>query len=89
MFLGDYDDDWGSHKSSKDASGILSEISKIKNKGLSATLQEVKKLKELELELTKIQKECSHYWFVILLFHRHRKFCKWCDKEDYEYKHPF
>lgn len=87
MFFGDYDDDWDSKKQYKDASKIVSEISKIKQKGCSASLEEIKKLKELELELESVQKECVHLWSVILLFNRHRKFCKWCDKEDCDYKH--
>jgi hypothetical protein len=50
-------------------------------------MKESIELGQLEHELDQLRSKCSHRWSVLLMFVRHRKFCKLCDKEDLTYKH--
>ena len=50
-------------------------------------LKESIELGQLEYELEQLRSKCSHSWKVIMIFIRHRKFCRHCDKEDTTYRH--
>lgn len=68
------------------AQQLVKKIREIKAKNL-ITIAEGAELNSLYEELDKLQKNCSHSYTVILLFNRHRRFCRLCDKEDHSYKH--
>jgi hypothetical protein len=67
------------------ASAVLKKIREIKKKFMM-TIPESIELRDAEIELGKIQDDCNHTYEVILLFHRHHKYCRYCDKEDFTYK---
>lgn len=71
----------------KDTSDIIKEIRELRAKGARIGIIEAGRLQELEKKLFEMQSQCEHSWITVLLFIRHRKFCKWCDKEDFEYRH--
>lgn len=70
-----------------DAIEILKQIKELKDRGGRITINESKKLIELQDKLHKTQEKCMHFWSIILLFNKHSRFCKFCDKEDTAYKH--
>jgi hypothetical protein len=70
-----------------EVSEILKELKELKKKGSNMSIEEGKKFTDLQKKLFEKQEACYHVWSVILLFNRHRRFCKWCDKEDVEYVH--
>lgn len=79
-------DDEGEDSMSYRAQDILAKIRQIKRKDM-ISIAEGQELAKLERELEDLRKMCSHNYEVMLLFHRHRRFCRWCDLEDHTYKH--
>jgi hypothetical protein len=65
---------------------ILKRIRELKSLNL-ISIAETEELVSLDKELKEIQSSCFHSFETVLLFNGHRRFCKWCDKEDTLYKH--
>jgi hypothetical protein len=68
------------------AQEIVVRIKAIRNKNM-ASVDETNEMIRLEKDLEEIRKVCSHHYETVLLFNRHRRFCRWCDNEDCTYKH--
>lgn len=79
-------DDPNDYYRGTEAEKVLEEIRLLKRKH-SLSIEEGKRLTNLQTRLFEIQSKCTHYWSLILLFNRHSRFCKWCDKEDPDYVH--
>lgn len=66
---------------------LLKKIRELKQKGL-LSLQDGAALKIYEFELSEIRASCSHDWGgPILMYMRHRRYCRRCDLEDLDYRH--
>lgn len=85
--LRDEEKELKTEKAISEAPALVKKIRDLKDKGTQITISEAKLLKESEDKLHSLQKGCSHFYSVILLFNRHCKFCKWCDHEDTTYRH--
>lgn len=66
---------------------LIKKIRELKHKGL-LSLTDGAALKIYEHELSEIRKTCSHDWGrPLLMYMRHRRYCRRCDFEDLKYDH--
>lgn len=65
---------------------ILTKMRQIKRQRV-ISLADQNELDKLEKELEDLRSRCLHSYETVLLFHTHRRFCRWCDAEDHEYRH--
>ena len=66
---------------------LVKKIRELKHKGL-LSLTDGAALKLYEAELFEIRKTCSHDWGrPLLMYMRHRRYCRRCDHEDLAYVH--
>lgn len=66
---------------------LVKKIRELRKKGL-LSLTDGSALKIYEFELSEIRSTCSHDWGrPILMYMRHRRYCRRCDQEDLQYDH--
>ena len=69
------------------AQTLVRKIRELRSLGTMITLSQNMHLRLYEKELEELRKTCSHTYTVILMFNRHRRWCRVCDMEDITYKH--
>ena len=79
-------DGWNDENVNYRTADVILRIKKLKAQTL-LSLSDGEELAGLERELEDVRKRCHHAYDVILLFNRHRRFCRLCDAEDHSYVH--